>query len=210
MAAMYDAMGNYTGDDGVDATVVTPQNVGWFAQKAQDFQVVMNAADTTMQALQTLLTLDISDDDWYTCNDWLNQLYGKRTQMRLTADALNLIAGTVNSFGGELPTVNIPSGLGFPPVVLPALAVSAVVGVTYLVSQLIGIITGSGNAAVQAANNITDPAKRDAALANVAAIEAAQSSVFGTGIEGVSNVLKWLALAVGGFFIYREMSKGKK
>lgn len=214
MAAIYDAMGNVIGDDGVSEggtpAVVTGSNVGWYQQKVTEFQNALISVDQSAQALETLLVCDITEEQVNEIQARLSEYYVRRSVFRTTAEAFNMAASLVNSVGGNMPSVQIPSGLGLAPVVIPAAVAAAIAGAALLITWASGWTNGNKNKVREILELMQPGPDRDAAAAAAAQAAAASDSMFGNALSGVSGVVMWLAIGVGAWFIYQSVNKGKR
>ncbi len=221
--AMYDAMGNYTGDDGVaeddgsgawpDNSTVTglinASNVGWYQQKVTEFQNVLVNVDQMAQALETLLMCDLTDDQVVDVQARLSEFYTRRSLFKTTAEAFNMAASLVNSVGGAMPAVNIPSGLGFAPVVIPVGVAAAIAGAAVLVSWAVVWVAASNSKVKNILELLPDGPQKNAAIIAAAQAEQADKGIVGNALSGISDIVMWLAIGVGAWFIYKSVNKGK-
>lgn len=241
MALIYDEQGNVIGDDssgdvsaadiygtsypvpiasiapGEETSAsVSTGDTGYFSGKIAEFQRTLYAVDEAASALESLIASDVNqeltEDDYSTILAQLDEYYSRREAFKFAAEAFNSVSSMVNAVGGSLPQVNIPQGLGFAPLVIPAALAAAIAGATVLISWAIGWLSRSEETAAQIAAKITDPIKRDAALAEAARITAASQSTGGVGgaLSSVANVAKWGAVAFLAWIAYQTYSKGKQ
>jgi uncharacterized membrane protein len=200
--------GSYTGADATSAT-----SVQYYRDQATKFQETLNAFDTALTSAENLLAAgDISPDLMRDLRQMLIDADSKKTQMRLTAEAINAAAAAINAAGGRFPEISVPSGLGFVPVLIPAAALAAfaaIAGLTYFASQwikgynerlkreqLISSASGGNRDAIVQAIAESDNA--------VAAMES--QGLFG-GSSSIASIAKWLAIAGMAYFAWRAWEK---
>lgn len=200
----------YAGEDGDSAF-----SMQYYIDKATQFQVVMNSLDTAAAAAESMIATALAYDssgivpgDESLIDDLSNFLIefdGRKYQFRLTAEAINAGAATVNSLGGRFPELSIPSGLGIAPVVLGAAALAAIATAAALISWGNTWLRGlNQRMAISAgAALIEDPELKaqyvQAATVAAQAADAAEESPVST----VANAVKWLAIAGAVFLGYK-------
>lgn len=184
--------------------VLTPefpagQDIGYFQTKVIEFQQMMTDLDRTASAVKELKSLGIEDDQ---LDQALVEFDAKKSSFRTAAEALNFAVNGLNKFGGNLPTVAVPSGLG----VVPVVAIAAVSGAVAVAAALIvwgrDWIAGVNNRATIALSlsNITDPQQRAQAAAAVARIAAQNDSAQESPLGNIANIVKWVAIAAVVYF----------
>lgn len=232
MALIYDEMGNVIGDDGTtpgtvaspsggtlvtlpDGTTqsalsnVTPSNVGYFTQKAQEFQQMLYDVDATAANMMDMLdNYDLDQPSQSALQAQLAEYDSRKTALKFAAEAFNGVATMVNAVGGSLPSVNIPQTLGFAPLAIPLATAAAIAGAAVLVSWGIGWITASHTTVQSIAANISDPKLRDQVLANAAQIQARQEA--GSMLGNLANIAKWIALAGAVYLGWKMFSEHKR
>lgn len=152
---------------------VDPIEVGFFQGQIAKFQRALNDIDETRRNLEMLLVADISEDQVFAIQDLITEYYQKQAQFKYVADAYNAITEMVNAVGGELPTLQIPSGLGlFPALGIPAIWIAAIAGASALIAFAAGWIKKANSTITSIAASIADPVKRDNSLHSSAVIAA--------------------------------------
>jgi len=193
--------------------VLTPefpagQDIGYFQTKVIEFQQMMTDLDRTASAVKELKSLGIEDDQ---LDQALVEFDAKKSSFRTAAEALNFAVNGLNKFGGNLPTVAVPSGLG----VVPVVAIAAVSGAVAVAAALIvwgrDWIAGVNNRANIALGlaNITDPQQRAQAAAAVARIAATNDSAQTSPLSSIANIVKWVAIAAVAYFAFAAYQKAK-
>ena len=193
--------------------VLTPefpagQDIGYFQTKVIEFQQMMTDLDRTASAVKELKALGIEDDQ---LDQALVEFDAKKSSFRTAAEALNFAVNGLNKFGGNLPTVAVPSGLG----VVPVVAIAAVSGAVAVAAALIvwgrDWIAGVNNRANIALGlaNITDPQQRAQAAAAVARIAATNDSAQTSPLSSIANIVKWVAIAAVAYFAFAAYQKAK-
>ena len=227
MALVYDENGNVIGDDGTgsEASIssgelaalgveqnVTASNVGYFTQKANEFQQMLYDVDATAAIFRDMLdNYDLTESSIAEIQQRLSEYDSRKTALKFAAEAFNAVASMVNSVGGSLPNINIPMTLGFAPLAIPVAAAAAIAGAAILVSWGIGWMAASRNTVSSIAAQITDPVLRDKVLANAANMQAREEASGGT-LGTLANIAKWIAIGGAVFVAYRfyvsSQSKG--
>jgi hypothetical protein len=225
MALLYDTMGNVIGDDGSDPVEITQvppgitswggenfsaadrgdvndSNVGYFQSKIDEFQQTLFAVDAAASALENMSAFDVTADQYALIESQLSEYYTRKAAFKYAAEALNAVASAVNSMGGSMGSVTIPTGLGFAPLVIPVAYAAAITGAAVLIGWAINWLSTSQTLAADIASRISDPVKRDAALAEASKIAAANAAAGGS-LGQVANVVKWIAIGAGVLLIFK-------
>lgn len=203
--------GSYTGADASSSL-----SVQYYRDQATKFQDTLNAFDLALTSAENLLAAgDISPELMRDLQQMLVEADSKKTQMRLTAEAINAAAAAINAAGGRFPEISVPSGLGFVPVLIPAAALAAfaaIAGLTYFASQWIKgynerlkreqLISSASGA--QKDSIVQALAESDNA---VAAMES--QGLFG-GSLGIAGIAKWVAIAGVAYFAWQAYQKHSK
>lgn len=203
---------SYTGDTG--DSVLSMQ---YYIDKANQFQLVMNSLDAAATAAENMLAIAQEADltgmgvgDPSIADDlvgYLNDFYDKRYQFRLTAEAINAGANTINAVGGRFPVLSIPSGLGIAPVVMGAVALGALATAAALIAWgntwLKGLNARMATAA--SAAMIDDPDKKAAFLTQAATAQAAMEAADDSPITTIANIVKWGAIAGAVYLAFKAM-----
>jgi hypothetical protein len=208
MSIAVDQMGNPITD--LEDQVVPPgTDVSYFQTKVAEFQALMTDLDATASAIMDLRDLGIQDTE---LDAALGEFDAKKSSFRTAAEALNFAVNGLNKFGANLPTVAIPTGLGFLPAV-PIAALAAVSGAIAVVATLIvwgkEWISGVNERAkvALALSNITDPQQRAQAAAAIAKIAATNVNAQSSPLSSIANIVKWVAIAAVAYFAYSAYQK---
>ena len=220
MALLYDSLGNVIGDtssyDATDPTtqqVVKPADVGYLQTKVNEFQSVLYMVDSTAVMLANLmLSPDLTEDQIMTLQSQIDEYDNRKSAFKFAAESFNAVASMVNSVGGSLGNINIPSGLGivFAPLLIPFAWAAAIAGAAILVSWAMNWNQNSANIAAQIAATITDPVARDAAL-TLASQAASSSAASGGTLGSMADIIKYAAIAGAlyiGYKMFAEKSRG--
>lgn len=196
-----------------------PLSVDYYRAKLAEFQSMMVALDQTATAARNILPLaqeaaSVNDDLARLQDDILASLAefdAKKGSFKTAAEALNFAINGVNVFGANLPNLRVPSGLG----VLPAAAAAAIAGGLAVAAALIvwgrAWIDGMNQRAkiIAVSGAITDPAKRDAALAEALKIEAAAQSAQESPLSNIAGIVKWVGIAAVAYFALQAFQKSR-
>lgn len=184
-------------------------SMDYYRNKAREFQVTLNAVDSTMRALEdTRNEVTLDDDTRAQIDSLLDDAYGKRTTLKLTAEAINAGAAVVNSLGGRFPNLSIPPSLGIAPL-LPLAAVAAIATAATLIVWGTTWIRSAATVLRQynQLNAVQDPAERAALARSLAAADAAQSLADGSLTGNIANIVKWAAIAIGAYMVVQLINK---
>lgn len=205
MLGEVDPMGNPQPDM---AQLPAGSDVGYFQQKVQEFQLLMDELDNTQLQVQIMQSSGVDDPQLVKL---LDEFDAKKSSFRTAAEGLNFAVNGLNKFGLSLPNVTVPNSLQAVPIAAVAAVSAAVAVVAALIVWGRDWIAGV-NARAQLAlslANIQDPKKRDDAAAAAARItatnEAAQTSPLGS----VANIVKWVAIAAVAYFAFQAYAKVK-
>jgi hypothetical protein len=185
--------GSYTGD-----VSTSPVSMGYFRSKVTEYQTTLNAVDQAYSAAVEASAVAPSAE----LDALLEDYESHRTILKTTAEALNLGAAVVNAAGGRMPELSIPQTLGLGPA-LPLAAVAAVATAAVLISwgtEFCSLV--ADYIAVQAQDT---PEKAAALAAAQARARAAASAASGSNLSAVAGIVKWVAIGVGLFLVYRAV-----
>lgn len=199
---------SYSGADPNDAF-----SMAYYIDKARQFQVSMDAADAMATSLIDTIALARVNALWGEDNDaviadltdLLSQYDEKRTTFRVTAEAINGGAATINTLGGRFPELSIPSGLGIAPIVMGGAALAAIAVAASLVVWVNTWIKGANArmATAAAAALIDDPQLKEQYLEKVALAQAAADSTDSNPLSSIANIAKWGAIVFGLYMAYK-------
>lgn len=199
---------SYTGADPNDAF-----SMAYYIDKARQFQVVMDALDAAASAAENMMAVamtgaivDGEDTDQLVADlsAYLDDFSSKRVQFRLTAEAINGGAATINALGGRFPELSIPSGLGLAPIVMGGAAIAAIAVAASLIvwgnTWIKGLNARMATAA--AAAMIDDPTQK-AAFLTAAAVAQAATDASDNPLSTVANIAKWGAILFGLYMAFK-------
>jgi len=159
--------------------------------------------------LEQMLIYDLTDQQVNEIQSLLTQYYERKGAFKFAAEAFNLVSGTVNSFGGSMSGIQLPSGLGFAPFVIPVSIAAAIAGAAVLVSFSLGWLATSSETSASIARSIKDPALRDAALVKASEIQAASDAASGGTLGTVANIAKYVAIAAALYYAYKVYNESR-
>lgn len=177
--------------------------------RIREYQSTLDALDRGYQAaLLAIGTPGLPDESRADLETMVSDFQSKRWTLKATAEALNLGAAAINAAGGRLPQLSIPGTLGALPLALPFAAVAAVgTAATLMVwghEWLRGVNDRLKTAQLLAAQSSPETA---ADLArSIAESDAALQIADGSTLGAFASVLKWGAIAVGAFMLYRAVA----
>lgn len=223
----YDEMGNliYSDGDFTQAGDSSPVgsnadtnylSVDYYRNKVEEFQKTLVLLDNTYNALFELEDIVYPDDEAY--DEWyslLEQLEEKKTQFRLTAEAINLASTGFNAVGVNFPRLDIPANLAIAPIVGIAAVAAAVAGAVGLIVWAQGFWE-TAQGAIQrwqymGAIEQLPAAEKAAAITRLRdaelKIEAAKTASGESSLSSFATLFKYAAIGGAlymGYKIYRE------
>lgn len=190
-----------------------PLSLDYYRDKARQFQVTLNALDQGYAAAWNAIDADIDDELSVDLFDLTQEFDAKRTLLIGTAKAINAGAEAINALGGRFPVLSVPSGLGLLPV-LPLAAVAAIATAATLIvwgnQWLKGLNERLKRAQLIAEQREIDPAKAAALVDSIAASDMAVSRSETSPLSAIAGTVKWIALGVGAFLVYRAWSDSRR
>jgi hypothetical protein len=186
----------------------SPFSMDYYRRKAVEFQQVLDALDRSYWAASGALGTGALDDATATALEAaLADYESRKGQLRLTAEAINAGAAAINSMGGRFPRLSIPGTLGLPPLLAPAALVAAIGAAAALITWGSQWIAGV-NERLRRAQIIegTSPANRDAIVRAIAESDNAVNVAEGSFLASLAPTVKWVAIGIGAFLLYRAYS----
>ena len=186
------------------APETSPFAMDYYRQKATEFQATLNALDKGYAAANAALASGALDDQSQaSIVESLDEYEGKRTALKVTAEAINAGAAVINSLGGRFPQLSLPSTLGALPAV-PIALIAAVGTAAGLIAWGSQWLTGL-NERLRRAQLIegATPGQRDALIRAMQQTDAAVSESESSVLASIAPVIKWVAIGVLGFLAYR-------
>lgn len=134
-------LGDAGNDDWYEGEQSTsPVSMDYARARYLEFQAVMNALDSTYNAMNALYFSVEPDPEIY---DWLMDYESKAGQIRALAQTLNAGAATINALGGRMPSLSIPSTLGALPLVIGGALALALASVGAWIAYARGKVAGA-------------------------------------------------------------------
>jgi hypothetical protein len=194
-----------------------PVTVEYWRQKANEFQVTMNAVDTIAQESWALASVLPEGPQLDAIMQGLQEMEGKRATMKIAAEGINAAAAVINAAGGRFPVLSLPPALGLPPLAIPAAAVGAFTVAASLVAWAVGwtrVQAARIGSSVTALDAIGDPEVRAQAAAEVALIRARAEAAAASAespLASIANIVKWVGIGALAFFAFRafQSTRGK-
>jgi hypothetical protein len=188
----------------------SPFAMDYYRNKAREFQAVLNALDLGYQAANSALATGALDEESQAAIiESLDAFEGRRTILKMTAEAINAGATVVNDLGGRFPQLSIPQTLGALPVA-PVALVAAIATAAALISWGNNWLAGL-NERLKRAQLVAgaSPEQRDRLIDSMAqadnAVSQAQASVLST----LAPIVKWGAIALAAFLAYKAFAKSR-
>ena len=199
------------------ASEPTPQatsrfELDYYRQKAVEFQQMIVALDRSYYAASGALAtgaLDEASVDALTAA--VQEYEGKRLLLRTTAEAINAGSAVINGLGGRFPVLSIPGTLGLPPIIAPAALIAAIGAAAALIMWGSQWIKGV-NERLRRAQLIegASPDQRDAVVRAIVDSDNSVSVSEGSFLASLAPTVKWVAIGIGAFLLYRAYTGTRK
>lgn len=196
-----------TGDFVIDDDA-PPVSTSYFAEKAREFQQLVNALDATDREVDNLIGALPESALLDELVEQKAALESKKGQIKLIAEAVNFAANGLNQLGANLPTINLPQTLGAAPLVVAGAAAAAVAAVAAIIvwgkAWIDGINQRLRNAELLASVPEADRGRVAEAVlrTDVALAQANQSP-----LASVAGIVKWVAIGAVAFFAYQAWTQ---
>jgi hypothetical protein len=196
-----------TGDFVIDDDA-PPVSTSYFADKAREFQQLVNALDATDREVDQLIGALPESALLDELVEQKAALEGKKGQIKLVAEAVNFAANGLNQLGANLPTINLPQTLGAAPLVVAGAAAGAVAAAMAIIvwgkAWIDGINQRLRNAELLASVPEADRGRVAEAVlrTDVALAQANQSP-----LASVAGIVKWIAIGAVAFFAYQAWTQ---
>jgi hypothetical protein len=196
----------YTGDV-ADEGISRFADLDYYRNKIREFQVHLNALAATADTLTELRAQTSNPALAEDIDAWLADFEANKTALLVAAEAVNAAAQSANTLGVRMPVLQIPQRLAaLPPLAIAAIA-GAVAGTAWAVSYAIDRVAAARAVITRKETLALLPEEeRAAALAADQKIELAQRNAQ-TFVGSVADIVKWIALGVAGWFVYKALSE---
>lgn len=192
----------------------SPLSMDYYRSKITEFQSTLTGLDAGYRA--TLSALDSGaawmDDETYAgLQSAAQEFQSKRWTMKATAEAINAGAAVFNSAGGRLPSLSIPGTLGLLPA-LPFAAIAAVGTAAALTVWGREWLKGV-NARLKTAQLLeaqATPEARESLARSISESDSALAIAEESGFATLAPVLKWGAIAVGAWMVWKAVQSFQK
>lgn len=180
-------------------------SMDYYRQKAAEFQTTLDALDRTYWAASGALGTGALDATTAAALERALEDYeSRRTTLRVTAEAINAGAAAINAMGGRFPSLSIPGTLGLPPLIVPAAMVAAVGTAAALIVWGSQWVSGV-NDRLKRAQIIesASPEQRQRIVTAMAESDNAVSVAGSSMLASLAPTVKWIAIGIGAFLLYR-------
>ena len=173
-------------------------SLDYYRGKAREFQVLMNALDEGYRAAVNTLQIGVDADTAEYLRAWIADFESRRGYLRTIAEGINLASNAVNSAGGRMPVLSVPSTLGLVPVAIGAAGVAAFAAAAAAITWGAQFISGlNQRMATAQLLDAASPEARDRIAVETARVQAADNAFNVSPLTAPAPVLKWGAVAVG-------------
>lgn len=188
--------GSYTGETGGFLSL------DYVREKAREFQLSLTGLDESYRA--GLAVQDVSPSD--TIAALLAEYESKAGELKATAEVINAGAAMINGMGGRMPVLSIPSTLGLPPLVVPAVIATGIAAAAFYVSWSIGYRSAMTEAIATVQASTADPESKDQITRALQDARAAQGIDAGSIFSALSGPLKIGAICVLAYLAWRSFN----
>jgi hypothetical protein len=206
-----DALYGDAGYEGEQST--SALSLDYYRQKATEFQAVMNGLDKAYAVMVELYEAPISEDFRAELEQRFTEFESKRSQFKVTAEAINAAAGLINGLGGRFPQLSIPGTLGLPPLLIPAGIVAAIATAGALAYWGREFVTNFADLLRrrQLLEAQSSPEEKAALARAMQQADQAQALTDSGPWAAIGSATKWIVLGVGAYLAYRiwQNSRGE-
>lgn len=197
----------YTGEVTDSAGVSRFADLDYYRNKVREFQIHLNTLAATADTLSELREQTTNEELAAEIDAWLDDFASNKSALYAAAEAVNVAAQSANAVGVRMPVLQIPQQLAaLPPLAIAAIA-GAVAGTAWAVSYAIEKVAAARELVTRKQMlELLPEEERAAALAADQKIALAQASAEGP-IGSIANAVKWIALAVAGWFVWKAISE---
>lgn len=183
----------------------SPFAMDYYRQKAAEFQTTLDALDRTYWAASGALGTGALDATTAAALEAaLSDYESRRTALRVTAEAINAGAAAINALGGRFPQLSIPGTLGLPPLVAPAALVAAIGTAAALIVWGSQWVSGVNDRLKRAqVIDAATPEQRARIVEAMAESDNAVSVSSSSMLASLAPTVKWIAIGIGAFLLYR-------
>lgn len=200
--------GNDEWYDGEQST--SPVSMDYARSRYLEFQAVMNALDSTYNAMNALYFSVEPDPEIY---DWLMDYESKAGQIRVLAQTLNAGAATINALGGRMLSLSIPATLGALPLVIGGALALALASVGAWIAYARGKVAGA-DAIIEKIESMPDNATKPEILTAANTVRQSMASISDNALSrlvgqigDLGGFAKLAFFGVIGFVAYRFVKK---
>ena len=197
-----------TGDFTIDDAGAPPVTTSYFREKALEFQQIVNAVDATGRELDLLIGALPEGPMLDALLVQFEALQEKKGYLKLVAEAINFAANGLNKLGTNLPTVQLPQGLGAVPLVAAGAAAAAIAAAAALITWgrewLIGVNQRLRDKQLLAS---VPEAQRAQVAETILKTDVALAQANESPLTSVAGIVKWVAIAAVGFFAYQAFAQ---
>ena len=191
-----------------DAETAQPVERSYFRDKALEFQQIINALDATAQQVDMLIGALPESAMLDELVQQFDELQAKKGQIKLVAEAVNFAASGANALGANLPTINIPQGLGAAPLVIAGAGAAAIAAAAAVIIWGKAWIDGINQRLrdkqlIESVPEANRPQVAEAILKTDVALAQANESP----LASIAGVVKWVAIGAVAFFAYQAWTQ---
>lgn len=196
-----------------DTSAPSMLNLDYYRDIATKFQVTLNQLDQGLRAAYIAEAANVSPEITSQMRAYIDQIEGKRGQLKATAAAINAGAAVINAAGGRFPVLAVPSGLSaLPALALPAAAIAALGVAVALITWGSQIVSGINERLLYAKKieGLTPAQRTDILQASAQAEKADGFLAAFKPFGGFAGLIKWGALGVAGYLLWRAYQGSRR
>jgi hypothetical protein len=182
-------------------------SMDYYRNKVREFQTVLNGVESAYQAaISAVQSGALTEESKAEIFESLNEFGDKYRTLKLTAETINAGAAAVNAAGGRFPELSIPRSLGALPVI-PLAMVAAVATAATLISWGVAWIAGLNERLKRAQLlEAATPEQRAKVIEAAARTDNALATAQSSPLSMFSDILKYGAILLGGYLLWRAYS----
>jgi hypothetical protein len=182
-------------------------SLDYYRSKAREFQVLMNALDEGYRAAVATLEIGVDAETADYLRNWIADFESRRAYLRTIAEGINLASNAVNSAGGRMPVLSVPTTLGLVPIAIGAAGVAAFAAAAAAITWGAQFISGLNQRMAQAQLlDAASPEARDRIAVETSRVNAAAQAFNFSPLTALAPLLKWGAIAAAAWLAWKMLA----
>lgn len=178
----------------------------YFAGKAREFQALLSSLEATDREVRMLIAGLSETPLREALRGASDELSSRKTQLKLTAEAINFVVHGLKPLGISLPSIQLPSTLGAIPLAVAGAAAAAVAAASALIVWGVTWIEGvNDRLRDQALLEGLPEADRVAVAQAIIRTQAEGEAAANSPLQSIAGIAKWVAIAAIAYFAYQAV-----